>query len=114
MTCRLRFVLLLGITFLAQTATSRAVLQSSLPLPPGHQAANDATRQSEKVEPPAPSRRTISAAELQQQADELLSLAQQVHSGAQRASQGLLDKDLKDKLKRVEKLSKKLRDELGL
>jgi flagellar motor protein MotB len=114
MACPFRFVLPLFVAMLAQPSPSGLVLQSSLPLPPGHQAANQATRESEKVEPPAPSHRTISAAELQQQADELLSLAQQVHTGTQRAAQGLLDKDLKDKLKRIEKLSKKLRDELSL
>jgi hypothetical protein len=44
----------------------------------------------------------------------LLSLAQQVHSDTERATQGVVSKDLKDKLKRIEKLSKRLRDELSL
>ena len=88
--------------------------QTSRPIPQGQVAANEATRQAEKVEPPTSTRSTVSAAELQQQADELLALAQQVHTGTQRAAQGVLEKDLKDKLRRIEKLSKRLRDELGL
>ena len=94
--------------------SAAAPAQAVQPIPAGRTAANNATRQAEKVEPPAPVSRTISAAELQKQADELLSLAQQVHTDTQRATQGVLDKDLKDKLKRIEKLSKKLRDELAL
>jgi len=47
-----------------------------------------------------------------QQANELASLAQQVRVDAEQATKGLLAKDLKDKLKRIEKLSKRLREEL--
>jgi hypothetical protein len=108
-------VLLLLLTVAVRLPSPPAMLQAGQPVPPGRTAANNATRQAEqKVEPPAPIRQTISAAELQKQADELLSLAQQVHADTQRAAQGMLDKDLKERLKRIEKLSKKLRDELGL
>jgi hypothetical protein len=48
-----------------------------------------------------------------QQADELASLAQQVRADTLQAAHGLLAKDFKDKLKRIEKLSKKLREELA-
>jgi hypothetical protein len=109
-TLRLLLPLLLTITL----PPIAALAQAGQPIPPGRTAANNATRQAEKVEPPAPVSHTISAAELQKQADELLSLAQQVHIGAERATQGILDKDLNDKLKRIEKLSKKLRSELAL
>jgi peptide subunit release factor 1 (eRF1) len=109
---RLVLVQLLTIVFYLPSAATPK--QAGQPVPPGHTAANNATRQSENVEPPAPVKRTISAADLQKQADELLSLAQQIHTGTQRASEGLVDKDLKDKLRRMEKLSKKLREELGL
>jgi hypothetical protein len=110
----IRFTLVLCVAILAQPISTGAWLQTAQQLPPGHKAANDATQKSEQVEPPVGTRSTLTAAELQQQADELLSLAQQVHTGTQRVAQGLLDKDLKDKLKRIEKLSKKLREELGL
>ncbi len=80
--------------------------------PPGHTAANRATRNAEGVEPPAPAVQSVTAAQALQQADEMLSLAQQVRADTERATQGVLAKDLKDKLKRIEKLSKKLREEL--
>lgn len=109
-----RLVLVLLATLVAQPGATVAWWQAGQPLPPGHQAANNATRQSEKVEPPVGIHPTATSAEVQRQADELLSLAQQVQSSAPRAAQGVLDKDLKDKLKRIEKLSKKLREELAL
>ena len=110
----LRILLLLLVAVAWQSSSTDVLFQSGQPIPPGHKAANDATRQAEQVEPPATSHPTVTAAEVQQQADELLSLAQQVHTDTQRAAQGLVAKDLKDKLKRIEKLSKKLRDELEL
>jgi len=109
-----RLVLVVLASLLAQPVPTVAWWQSAQQLPPGHQAANDATRQSEKVEPPVGVHPTTTVAEVQRQADELLSLAQQVQTSAPRAAQGVLDKDLKEKLRRIEKLSKKLRDELAL
>lgn len=79
---------------------------------PGHAAANRATRQAENVEAPVSPSQNITAKQVLQQADELVSLAQQVRAGTEHATQGLLAKDLKDKLKRIEKLSKQLREEL--
>ncbi len=101
---------------LAMTAQSpsETLLQTGQPIPPGHRAANDATRQSEKLEAPIPTAQKVTPAQLLQQADELVSLAQQVHADTQQATQGMLAKDLKDKLKRIEKLSKQLRQELAL
>ena len=109
-----RLVLPLLLIVALHLPSTAAPAQAVQPIPAGRTAANNATRQAEKVEPPAPVHATPSAIELQKQADELLSLAQQVHADTQRAAQGLIDKDLKDKLKRIEKLSKKLRDELLL
>jgi len=86
--------------------------QAATPIPPGHTAANRATRNAENVEPPAPAAQNVTSAQLLQQADEMLSLAQQVRADTERATQGILAKDLKDKLKRIEKLSKQLRGEL--
>ncbi|MGC2112832.1 MAG: hypothetical protein WA655_25155 [Candidatus Korobacteraceae bacterium] len=86
--------------------------QTATTIPPGHTAANRATRQAENVEAPAPPVQNVTARQVLQQADELVSLAQQVRVDSERATQGLLAKDLKDKLKRIEKLSKQLRGEL--
>ncbi len=109
-----RLVLVLFASLILQPGPTVAWSQTSQPMPPGHRAANDATRQSEKVEPPVTTRPTATLIDVQKQTDELLSLAQQVHANAPRAAQGVVDKDLKDQLKRIEKLSKKLRDELAL
>jgi hypothetical protein len=80
----------------------------------GHTAANRATRQAENVEAPSPPAQHVTAAQVLQQADELVSLAQQVRTDTEHATRGLLAKDLKDKLKRIEKISKQLRQELIL
>ncbi len=94
--------------------TTRAPAQVGSPIPPGIRAADKAQEKSDRgIEPPAgPVQPKLSSAEVLQQADELLALAQQVHSDTAQATQGLLAKDLKDKLKRLEKLSKRLREEL--
>ena len=113
MTNRLLALLLL-LSIAPGLSSVRVLSQSVQPIPRGRAAANDATRKAEQVEPPAPVAHKISAADLQKQVDELVSLSQQVRSGTERASQGLIDKDLKDKLRRIEKLSKKLREELAL
>ncbi len=101
----LTIVLVLGLpaTMSSQTGT---------PVPPGHTAANRATREAENVEPPAPPVQNITAAQVLQQADDLVALAQQVRADTERATRGLLAKDLNNKLKRIEKLSKQLRQEL--
>lgn len=53
------------------------------------------------------------ALELQRQAKELLELSQSLQPDMESVSHGLLPKDTIDKLKRIEKLSKRLRGELG-
>jgi hypothetical protein len=104
-----RLFAIVGLLLLAVSAAA----QSGTPIPPGIRAADKAQEKSDReIEPPLPAVHKLSNAELMQQADELLSLAQQVHSDTQQAMQGMLAKDLKDKLKRMEKLSKRLRDEL--
>jgi hypothetical protein len=97
-----------------QLPPAEASPQTAQRIPAGRTAANDATRQAEKVEPPAAATPKATTADVLQQSDELLSLAQQVHTDTQRATQGVISRDLKDKLKRIEKLSKRLRDELNL
>ena len=111
----LRLLLLLLLTVAIPPASTEALPQTVPPIPPGRSAANKATRQAQQqVEPPATVAPKVTTAEILQQADELLSLSQQVHADTQRATQGVVAKDLKDKLKRIEKLCKRLRDELAL
>ena len=92
--------------------TREPVVANRNPIPPGHTAANRATRQAENVEAPAPPAKNITSAQVLQQADELVALAQKVHADTEQATRGLLANDLKQKLKRIEKLSKQLREEL--
>ena len=77
--------------------------------------------------PPAPAERTTQTSsakvtrtqmaadpvQLQREAREMLDLSQSVLYDIDSVNHGLLPKDLNDKLKRIEKLSKHLRSEVG-
>ncbi|MGD0900790.1 MAG: hypothetical protein ABR915_23400 [Thermoguttaceae bacterium] len=52
------------------------------------------------------------AAQLKRDAEELSKLAQAIPPGVEQANKGVISKDLNDRLKRIEKLSKQLRREL--
>jgi len=54
----------------------------------------------------------LDAAQLQREASELAKLAGEVPAAVEQAGKGVLSKDLNDRLKRIEKLSKQLRREL--
>jgi hypothetical protein len=56
--------------------------------------------------------RRVDATQLQREADELSSLAKSIPTDIQSVTKGTLPKDLLEKLKRIEKLSKRLRGEL--
>ena len=100
-----RYLLLLLATIGLLLAVSAAAQVGSKPVPPGIRAADKAQEKSDQgIEPPSASPHKPSNAELMQQADELLSLAQRVHSDVHQATQGLMAKDLRDELKRLEKL----------
>lgn len=53
-------------------------------------------------------------AQIKQDAEDLAKLSSTLPGDVERANKGVVSKDLKDKLKRIEKLSKKLRGELRL
>jgi hypothetical protein len=52
-------------------------------------------------------------AKVKSEADELVILSQSIHSGIDDVGKGMLPKDLIEKLKQMEKLSKRLRSELA-
>jgi predicted neutral ceramidase superfamily lipid hydrolase len=54
----------------------------------------------------------VDFAKIKSDADELVILSQSIHSGVDNVGKGMLPKDLIDKLKQMEKLSKRLRSEL--
>lgn len=56
----------------------------------------------------------VDPAQLRKEADELAQLASTVPADVAKAVHGILDKDLQDRLKKIEKLSKRLRSELAL
>jgi hypothetical protein len=79
------------------------------PHPP--QAADTATV--ENVQPQPTARAHLNPAQLQQEAQELSSLAQELNQDIGAVSRGLLPKETAAKLKRVEKLAKRLRKEIA-
>jgi len=56
--------------------------------------------------------RSVDLSELKREAEELAKLSQSLPPDIDALSKGLLAKDLNDKLKRIEKLSKRLRGQL--
>lgn len=86
--------------------------QQSKRVPAGIRQADKAEDQFEKsVEPPQNLARRRPR-ELQQYADQLAQLAQSIPADIERVNQGILPKDLAEKLKKIEKLSKRLRSQL--
>jgi len=55
----------------------------------------------------------VDTAALQREAKELLELSQSVQPDIESLKRGLLSKDLTDRLKRIEKISKRLRSEIA-
>lgn len=55
----------------------------------------------------------VDRAQLKKDADELAQLASTVPEDVSKAINGVLDKNLQDRLKKIEKLSKRLRSELA-
>jgi len=82
--------------------------QSSPPIAPSRFPV-DEPRQSQQGQKPK-----IDAAEVKRLADEIAKLAQQIPAGVEEADKGVLPKDLNERLKRIEKLSKQLRRDLYL
>ena len=84
------------------------------PRPPGLQHAEQAEAQTEKnVPPPRLNHAAADAAKLEHEADELARLAQSIPPDVQSVGKGMFPKDVIQKLKHIEKLSKHLRGELA-
>ncbi len=83
------------------------------PVPPGIlQVEHGAERQEKTLPPPVVAQRKIDPQKLRAQADELSKLAQSVPADVDQTANGVLPKDLSEKLKRIEKLAKQLRGEI--
>jgi hypothetical protein len=85
--------------------------QSSKPVPAGMRHAQELEVQNERDSAPEP-RRSVNPVALQNQANQLADLAASVPQGVHNANKGLLEKDLIQRLKQIEKLSKQLRSQL--
>jgi hypothetical protein len=80
----------------------------------GQRQADRAEDQFEKTVPlPTRQQSSVDFAKVKSDADELVILSQSIHSGIDDVGKGMLPKDLIDKLKQMEKLSKRLRNELA-
>lgn len=101
--------------FLATLCCSSALLaQAGRPIPPGLRQADQAVAQGDKnVPPPVEQHSTVDVAKLKRDADELAALAQSVSPAVDQVAKGILQKDLNEKLKRIEKLAKELRTQIS-
>jgi hypothetical protein len=91
---------------------SAAAAQDGKQIPPGIRHADKATAQADRDIPPPLIHARRQSRELQQQAEELAQLAQSIPAEVEQVNHGVLPKDLSNKLKRIEKLSKHLRNDL--
>lgn len=83
------------------------------PRPPGLQQANQAEAKAERdMPPPLQSKTTVDLVKAAREASELATLAQSIPPCIDALEKGTLPKDLVERLKRVEMLSKRLRREL--
>jgi hypothetical protein len=94
-------------------AASAAAPAQSAPIRPGIRQADQAETQTERNLPPPDNARTrIDLAKVSHEADELARLAQTIPPDIASIQKGMLPKDVLEKLKQIEKLSKRLRSEL--
>jgi len=86
-----------------------------MPVPRGVRQGEQADAQAQQNIPPPAGQRgaSLDPAKLRRDADELASLAASVPSAVDQTTHGVLPTDLLEKLKRIEKLSKRLRSELN-
>ncbi len=79
-------------------------------VPPGVVQAGQAEAKAERdLPPPVRAKPSLDLPRLQQEADELSKLAQSIPPDVAQIREGMLPKDVSQKLKQIEKLSKQLR-----
>jgi hypothetical protein len=101
--------IVLGVALAAGQYPPLTPNSNGMPRPePEHQLPMD---QPEQVKPHAGERRA-DAAQIKRDAAELAKLASEIPPAVELANNGILSKELNDRLKRIEKLSKQLRREL--
>ena len=93
--------------------TALSISQESRRIPQGIQEAEKAAIASERNIPPPQNTGPRNPQHLEQDADELARLAGLIPADVEKVHRGLLPADLKEKLKQIEKLSKRLRNGLA-
>ena len=88
--------------------------QGGRPIPPGVREADaQINKPIEQQTTAAPKKRSLDAAQLKREADELAKLSAAIPDQVALVAKGQLPKDLSDQLKRIEKLSKHIRSEIS-
>jgi len=100
---------LLGLVFLLTCALAQQTKQ----VPKGIREADKASQRSESSIPPPQNSFRRNPQQLQQDAAELAKLADSIPPQVEQVRRGLLPRDLNERLKKIEKLSKRLRNELA-
>lgn len=104
----LRLVAFFALTVFCLIPT--ATREQGRPIPPGIREADKQTNK--PLDPPLAGTPRLDTAKLKHQADELAQLSAGVPADITAITHGQLPKDLAEKLKRIEKLAKSLRNEL--
>lgn len=87
-----------------------AAAQTSHHMPTPPEPMDPQSRQTEQQQTPA---RRVDSGQIQKEADDLARMAQTIPADVASARKGMLPKDVIEKLKQIEKLSKRLRTELN-
>ena len=101
------------VTLLVMSLLMAAAAQESTQIPKGINAAGKAAAEIEKSIPRLETAHVIKPEDLQREADQLATLAQSIPADIDSVHKGKLPKDVIQKLKRIEKLSKRIRTELN-
>jgi hypothetical protein len=102
-----------AIVFLGAILFLGPLCRAQMPIPPGVRQADEAEAKADRdIPPPVAGQRTVNLAKLRQDADELATLASSIPNEVNETTKGELPKDLPGKLKKIEKLAKRLRSQL--
>ena len=100
--------------FLSSLLLAASLLPAQRPIPPGVRQADQAETQTEKsIPPPITQTAHLDVAKLGQEADELARIAQSIPPDVASIRKGKLPKDMIEKLKQIEKLSRHLRSQIS-
>jgi hypothetical protein len=105
---------LLACALLVFLLTATLTLAQERPIPPGIRQADQAEDKTQQnIPPPRPQQTTLDMEKLRRDADELARIAQTIPPDVSNLQKGLLPKDMIERLKQIEKLSKELRRHLS-